>query len=74
MIYDLLLFKTVLFVPYWHAHQCNHGQINWDKPEIIATFSQKNKNTLQKNLLVREKLEIKIIMQKSVAITTQKIT
>ena len=45
-----------------HARQCNHGQLNWDEPEIIATFSQKNIN-IKKNLLVRESLEIKNIRQ-----------
>ena len=46
-----------------HACQCNHGQTNWDKPEIIATFPQKNKKISQKNPLVRESLKIKNIIQ-----------
>ena len=42
-----------------HARYCTSGTINWDNPKIIATFSDKKKSTLQRNLLTRESLEIK---------------
>ena len=42
-----------------HARECTAGHINWDEPKIIATFNNKTKASLQKNLLVRESLEIR---------------
>ena len=42
-----------------HARQCTTGQINWEEPKIIATFNDKNKGALQRNLLIRESLEIR---------------
>ena len=42
-----------------HARHCNNGTINWEEPKIIATFNDKNKKTLQSNLLIRESLEIR---------------
>ena len=41
-----------------HARECS-GSIKWEEPRIIATFSDKNKGTLQRNLLIRESLEIR---------------
>ena len=42
-----------------HARHCSTGSINWDEPNIIATYNDKNKKTLQRNLLIRESLEIR---------------
>ena len=42
-----------------HARHCTEGTVNWDKPKILAVFSDKKKTTLQQNLLTRESLEIK---------------
>ena len=42
-----------------HAGHCSSGTIDWNKPNIIATYNDKNKKTLQKNLLIRESLEIR---------------
>ena len=42
-----------------HARNCPNHVINWDKPEILATFNDKNKATLQRNLLLRENIEIR---------------
>ena len=42
-----------------HARHCREGSVNWDEPEIIATFNDKNKKALQQNLLIRESLEIR---------------
>jgi hypothetical protein len=43
-----------------HASQCNTGTINWDDPEILCTFQDKNKAKLQKNLFVQESLQIRL--------------
>ena len=43
-----------------HARHCNNGTINWNEPEILTTFNDKNKKGLQKNLLIRESLEIRL--------------
>ena len=42
-----------------HARHCSTGTIDWENPHIIASYADKNKKTLQKNLLIRESLEIK---------------
>ena len=42
-----------------HARECTNGTINWDNPVILATFDDKEKTTLQRNLVVRESLEIR---------------
>jgi hypothetical protein len=42
-----------------HASSCTNGSVNWDEPEILATFQDKDKSKLQKNLFVRESLEIR---------------
>ena len=42
-----------------HARNCPDGVINWEEPEIVATYSDKSKKSLQKNLLIRESLEIR---------------
>jgi hypothetical protein len=42
-----------------HAAQCPNGKINWEDPEILATFQNKKKTKLQKDLFVRESLEIR---------------
>ena len=42
-----------------HARHCNNPNINWEDPEILATYNDKNKSALQKNLLIRESLEIR---------------
>ena len=42
-----------------HARHCTAGSIDWLEPTILATYSDKNKNALQKNLLIRESLEIR---------------
>ena len=42
-----------------HARNCPNNVINWEKPEILATFNDKNKAALQKNLLLRENIEIR---------------
>ena len=41
-----------------HARQCNAG-INFDNPKILATMQNKNKASLQKDLFIREGLEIR---------------
>ena len=41
-----------------HARQCS-GEISWNEPKILATFNDKKKGVLQRNLLVRESLEIR---------------
>ena len=35
------------------------GHIDWEKPKILATFNDKNKSALTRNLLIRENLEIR---------------
>jgi hypothetical protein len=42
-----------------HASQCINGVIKWEEPEILATFQEKNKTKLQKDLFIRESLEIR---------------
>ena len=42
-----------------HARECPNGNINWEQPKIITTFNDKNKASLQRNLLIRESLEIR---------------
>ena len=42
-----------------HARHCSNPDINWDSPEILATFNDKNKAALKRNLLTRESLEIR---------------
>ena len=42
-----------------HARECTSGTVNWSEPTVLATFSDKNKNTLQRNLFICESLEIK---------------
>ena len=42
-----------------HARHCQNGVIDWENPEIIAIYSEKSKKSLQKNLLIRESLEIR---------------
>ena len=42
-----------------HARECTSGDINWEEPEIVATFNDKKKTSLQQNLLIRESLEIR---------------
>ena len=42
-----------------HAAECPVNDINWDNPTIYATFQNKNKRALQKDLFVRESLEIR---------------
>ena len=42
-----------------HARNCNTGTIKWEEPKILATFNEKNKGALQRNLLIRESLEIR---------------
>ena len=42
-----------------HARTCNTGTIQWEEPKILANFNEKNKGALQRNLLIRESLEIR---------------
>jgi hypothetical protein len=42
-----------------HASQCKNGTVDWENPEVLATFQDKNKFKMQKNLFVRESLEIR---------------
>ena len=42
-----------------HARICNTGTICWVSPTIIKTYNEKNENKLQRDLLIRESLEIK---------------
>ena len=53
-----------------HARYCTHGKINWKTSEILEIEKEKNKFSLQKNLLVRESLEIKSTILFSMAIMT----
>ena len=40
-----------------HARHCTTGTINWDEPEILAMFNDKNKKALQQNCLICKNLE-----------------
>ena len=42
-----------------HASECTAGTVDWENPEILATFQEKEKSKLQKNLFIRESLEIR---------------
>ena len=42
-----------------HARICKTGTMCWESPMIIKTYNKKKKNKLQKDLLIRESLEIK---------------
>ena len=42
-----------------HARECENGVINWNEPNIITTFNNKNKGALKQNLFIRESLEIR---------------
>ena len=42
-----------------HARHNPNADIDWDNPKIICTFNDKNKATLQRNLLVSESLNIR---------------
>ena len=42
-----------------HARHCQSGNVNWDDPKILAVFNNKKKGTLQRDLLIRESLEIR---------------
>ena len=42
-----------------HARHCPNCDIDWDNPEILATYNDKNKAALQRNLLVGESLKIR---------------
>ena len=42
-----------------HVRECTNGSVDWDDPIILATFNDKEKATLQRNLVVRESLEIR---------------
>ena len=42
-----------------HARLCKEGSIDWENPTILSTFNDKNKGGLQRNLLIRESLEIR---------------
>ena len=42
-----------------HVRHYNNGTFSWDKPQFLSFFNDKNKNNLQRNLLVRENLEIR---------------
>ena len=41
-----------------HARECDFDAINWNQPEVLATYQDKRKTVLQQNLFVRESLEI----------------
>ena len=34
-----------------HYSECASGTVDWEQPEILATFQEKNKNKLKKNLI-----------------------
>ena len=42
-----------------HAANCTDGVIDWENPEVLATFQDKKKSALQQNLFIRESLEIR---------------
>jgi hypothetical protein len=42
-----------------HASTCNNGTINWDEPVVLRNFQDKDNSKLQKNLFIRESLEIR---------------
>ena len=42
-----------------HARECINGSIDWENPVVLATFNDKEKTTLQRNLVIRESLEIR---------------
>ena len=42
-----------------HAASCTDGAIDWEEPEVLATFRNKKKTALQQDLFIRESLEIR---------------
>ena len=42
-----------------HCRHCVDNDVDFDNPEILATFNDKNKGMLQWNCLTRESLEIR---------------
>ena len=42
-----------------HARHCSSGNIDWETPKILATFQNKKKGCLQRDLMLRESLEIR---------------
>jgi hypothetical protein len=42
-----------------HASECTTGIINWDEPEVLATFQDKEMGKLKNNNFIRESLEIR---------------
>ena len=42
-----------------HAAECHQGSVDWENPEVITTFQDKHKGNLERNLLIRESLEIR---------------
>ena len=37
-----------------HVPKCQQGTIDWDKPDVVATFQNKKKENLERNLPIRE--------------------
>ena len=42
-----------------HAAECQQGSVDWKNPEVITTYQDKHKGNLERNLLIRESLEIR---------------
>ena len=42
-----------------HAAECQQGSVDWENPEVITTYQDKHKGSLERNLLIRESLEIR---------------
>ena len=42
-----------------HARHCDNGTVSWEEPKVLSYFNDKNKKNLQRNLLIRESLEIR---------------
>ena len=42
-----------------HARHCQNGDVSWEDPKILTIFENKKKSNLQRDLLIRESLEIR---------------
>ena len=42
-----------------HAAECQQGSVDWENPEVLTTYQDKHKGNLERNLLIRESLEIR---------------
>ena len=45
-----------------HVRHCSSGTVDWTEPKILSTFEDKSKKMFQKNLLIRESLDEKLLL------------